>query len=113
MKSWHRIPFMGKYNLTEALLEEGLRCGDIVEGEDKNKRTVYCLQTQTHTEFKTKSKDQTFIRSKSLKSDEISDAMMGFKSWNLTQFQLTRPGTRAGFTCLTCLLFLLLSTCFT
>ena len=87
---------MGKYNLTEAFLEEGLACGNIAEGVDQHKRKVYALQTQTHTEFKPKTKADTFNRSKTLKSDELSDAMMRFKSWNLTQFQLTRPGTRAG-----------------
>lgn len=87
---------MGKFNLTDALLEEGIRCGDIVEGMDKNKRRVYCLQTQTHTEFKSKSKDQSFVRSVALKADEIQDAMMGFNSWNLTQFQLTRPAVGSG-----------------
>ena len=63
---------MGKYNLTEALLEEGLACGDIAEGVDLQGRHIYSLQTKT--------KDDTFNGSKTLKWHELSDAMMGFKS---------------------------------
>ena len=86
---------MGKYNLTDERLAEGLLRGDIFEGVDKEGRQIFGLQTQTHIIFKEKAKADTSSRSKNLNANELSDAKLDFKSFNLTQFQIKRPGSNA------------------
>jgi hypothetical protein len=86
---------MGKYNLTDERLAEGLLRGDIFEGVDKQGRQIFGLQTMTHIIYKEKAKADNTSRSKNLKADELLDAQLDFQSLNLTQFQLKRPGSKA------------------
>jgi hypothetical protein len=86
---------MGKYNLTDERLAEGLLRGDLFEGVDKQGRQVFGLQTQTHAIFKEKAKADTTSRSKTLKANELSDAKIDFRSFSLTQFQIKRHGPKA------------------
>jgi hypothetical protein len=86
---------MGKYNLTDELLEEGLSRGDIFEGVDEQGRQIFGLQTQTHIVFKEKADAYTASRSKKLKANELSDAKIDFQSFSLTQFQIKRHGSKA------------------
>jgi hypothetical protein len=86
---------MGKYNLTDERLAEGLSRGDIFEGIDKQGRQIFGLQTMTHIVHKEKSKADNTSRSKNLKADELLDAQLDFQSVNLAQFQLKRPGSKA------------------
>ena len=86
---------MGKYNLTDERLAEALLCGDVFEGVDKQGRQIFGLQTMTHIIFKEKSKTDTTSRSKNLKANELLDAKIDFQTFNLTQFQLKRPGSNA------------------
>ena len=91
----NKIPFMGKYNLTDERLAEGLLRGDIFEGVDQQGRQIFGLQTMTHIIFKEKAKADTNSRSKNLKDNELSDAKIDFQSFNLAQFQIRRPGSNA------------------
>ena len=86
---------MGKYNLTDERLAEGLLRGDIFEGVDQQGRQIFGLQTMTHIIFKEKAKTDTTSRNKNLKDNELLDAKLDFKTFNLTQFQLKRPGSNA------------------
>ena len=86
---------MGKYNLTDERLAEGLLRGDIFEGVDKQGCQIFGLQTQTHVIFKEKAKADTTSRSNNLNANELLDAKLDFKSFNLTQFQIKRPGSNA------------------
>ena len=86
---------MGKYNLTDERLAEGILRGDIFEGVDKQGRQILGLQIQTHVIFKEKAKADTSSRSKNLKDNELSDAKIDFQSFNLAQFQIRRPGSNA------------------
>ena len=86
---------MGKYNLTDERLAEGLLRGDIFEGVDKQGRQIFGLRTMTHIVFKEKAKTDTTSRSKNLKANELLDAKIDFQTFNLTQFQLKRPGSTA------------------
>ena len=86
---------MGKYNLTDERLAEGILRGDIFEGVDQQGRQIFGLQTMTHIIFKEKAKNDTTGRNKNLKDNELLDAKLDFKTFNLTQFQLKRPGSNA------------------
>jgi hypothetical protein len=86
---------MGKYNLTDARLAEGLSRGDIFEGVDKDGKQIFGLQTMTHTVYKEKSKAASTSRSKNLKANELLDAQQNFAHVNLAQFQIKRPGSKA------------------
>jgi hypothetical protein len=86
---------MGKYNLTDELLEEGLSRGDIFEGVDEQGRQIFGLQTQTHVVFKEKADVYTTSRSKKLKANELSDAKIDFQSFSLTQFLILDRGVGA------------------
>ena len=86
---------MGKYNLTDERLAEGILRGDIFEGVDQQGRQIFGLQTMTHIIFKEKAKADTTSRNKNLKDNELLDAKLDFKTFNLTQFQLKRPGSNA------------------
>lgn len=91
-KTWHRIPFMGKFNLTDERLLLGLQRGDIQQGVDRQGREIFALTSMVHSDFKEKSRRDSSTRSKSLKDKEIDNQAQDFRDFNLCQFQIHKPG---------------------
>ena len=95
-KTLPKVLLMGKFNLSEALFEQALQDGDIIESRDEEDRCVYAWNTREHAEEKAKKTGSSVTSKGEAGQDQEVFFRKKMTDWKLGLFRPTVGGSVHG-----------------